>query len=80
MRGDAVKRPRDEWEINEDVRTLERAQNIRRDPERLKDAQDQIRKTREAQRTILGMKPVVDEKPVYRNKATLGRLSTPNRP
>jgi hypothetical protein len=30
-----VVRPRDEWEIREDMRTLVRAEEIRRDPKRL---------------------------------------------
>lgn len=33
-----AKRPRDEWEIREDARTLARAEEIKADKERMKDA------------------------------------------
>lgn len=72
-----TKKPRDEWEIRDDIRTLERAQEIRKDPNRLKDVQNMIRKTREAENSILNMK-TSGTTTRYSNPATRGTLPVPN--
>ena len=64
---------RDEWEIREDVRTLEQAQKIRNDPQRLREVQTMIKQQRQAQDSILSMKPP-EVRPLPTNPATRGAL------
>ena len=67
--------PRDRWDIESDVRTLENARAIRKDPQRLKDAQNMIREKRASESAILNMKPT--SSPKRANPATRGPLNVP---
>lgn len=67
-------RPRDKWEIEDDVRTLERAAEIRNDPERVRDAQNLIKEKRARQSEILGI-PVPPAAPGRKNPATIQKLT-----
>jgi hypothetical protein len=69
------KRPRDEYEIREDMRTLERARQIRKDPARLKDVQNMIKEQRIAQNEILGMTTAGNNRRA--NPATRGSRPVP---
>lgn len=70
-------RERDPWEIREDVRHLKEANAIKGDPNRLKDAQEYIRKDRQAEDSVLGLKsaPAV---PGRQNPATIMKLNVKN--
>lgn len=48
----AVSRPRDEYEIKEDLRAVKRAMIIFKDKERLKDVQDLIKKDKVTQTSL----------------------------
>lgn len=67
------KQGRDRWEIEDDLRTLTRAEEIKKDPERLKDAQDLLKEKRAVENTILGT-PVPTPNPGRKNPATVGRI------
>jgi len=62
---------RNEWEIREDVATLMRAEEIKNDTSRMKDAQNYIRTQREAEYAVLKMKAAPSRKV---NPATIGKL------
>lgn len=47
-----VGRPRDEYEIKEDLRAVKRAMTIFKDKERLKDVQDLIKKDKATQTSL----------------------------
>lgn len=68
-------RPREQWEIEDDVRTLERAADIQNDPQRVRDAQGLIKQKRERDTAILGI-PVPPEVPGRKNPATIMSLDT----
>ena len=67
-------RTRDQWEIEDDVRTLERAADIQGDPQRVRDAQNLIKQKRERDTAILGI-PVPPEVPGRKNPATIMPLN-----
>ena len=69
-----AKRPRDRWEIEDDLRTLKRAEEIKKDPERIRDAQALLREQRSAENSILGITPP-PATPGRRNPATVMQLN-----
>lgn len=73
MRNPNVVRARDKWEIEDDVRTLERATEIRQDPERLRDAQNLIKEKRAREDAVLGIE-VPPAAPGRKNPATIQKL------
>lgn len=63
MNGIAVERPREEWEIREDARTLARAEEIKADKERMRDATQMAQKLAdEEMKRINGMMKVAGRK------------------
>lgn len=64
---------RERWEIEDDLRTLKRAEEIKRDYERLTDAQNLLREQMAAERSILGER-APKEYGRRRNPATVARL------
>lgn len=69
------KRPRDRWEIEDDLRTLKRAEEIKKDPERIRDAQALLKEQRSAENSILGITPPPPT-PGRSNPATIMQLKT----
>lgn len=85
-----IKRPRDEWEIREDARTLARAEEIKADKGRLKEAQQMAGQLADEElKRVSGILKVAGksvpkrsgnttEEPFnrrgYRNPATIGKL------
>lgn len=70
-----AKRPRDRWEIEDDLRTLKRAEEIKKDPERIRDAQALLREQRSAENSILGITPPPPT-PSRKNPATVMQLNS----
>ena len=68
------KRPRDRWEIEDDLRTLKRAEEIKKDPERIREAQALLREQRIAENSILGITPPPPT-PGRSNPATIMQLN-----
>lgn len=68
------KRPRDRWEIEDDLRTLKRAEEIKKDPERIRDAQALLKEQRSAENSILGITPPPPT-PGRKNPATIMQLN-----
>lgn len=68
------KRPRDRWEIEDDLRTLKRAEEIKKDPERIREAQALLREQRKAENSILGITPPPPT-PGRNNPATIMQLN-----
>lgn len=73
--GSELKRQRDQWEIEDDLRTLKRAEEIKKDPERIRDAQALLKKQRSTENSILGITPPPTT-PGRRNPATIMKLDT----
>ena len=74
MRFCESKRPRDRWEIEDDLRTLKRAEEIKKDPERIRDAQALLKEQRSAENSILGITPP-PLTPSRHNSATIMKLN-----
>ena len=72
--GPEPKRPRDRWEIEDDLRTLKRAEEIKRDPERIRDAQALLKEQRRTENSILGI-PTPPPAPGRNNPATIMQLN-----
>ena len=68
------KRPRDRWEIEDDLRTLKRAEEIKKDPERIREAQALLKEQRLAENSILGITPPPPT-PGRSNPATIMQLN-----
>ena len=68
------KRPRDRWEIEDDLRTLKRAEEIKKDPERIRDAQTLLKEQRRTENSILGITPP-PQTPSRHNPATIMQLN-----
>ena len=67
------KRNRDRWEIGDDLRILKRAEEIKRDPERIRDAKALLKEQRSIETSILGV-PTPPATPGRRNPATIMKL------
>ena len=67
-------RPRDRWEIEDDLRTLKRAEEIKKDPVRIRDAQALLKEQRSAENSILGITPP-PKTPGRSNPATVMKLN-----
>ena len=65
---------RSKWEIEDDVRTLKRAAEIRNDPTRVRDAQNYILNERATEASILGL-PTPPPMPGRSNPATIMKLN-----
>ena len=78
--GMTVKSPRvrDKWEIEDDVRTLTRAAEIKKDPERVRDAQNYLKEKRATENSILGI-AVPPPTPGRKNPATIQKLTVFNK-
>lgn len=88
--GVAVERPREEWEIREDARVLARAEEIKADKDRMRDAQQMARQLADEEiKRMSGLMKVAGKKQPkqsigntsgtfskrdYKNPATIGRL------
>jgi hypothetical protein len=51
-----MKHKRDKWEIEDDMRTMARAEEIKKDPKRLKDCQDMAREKMKEMQAVMDMK------------------------
>ena len=69
------KRPRDRWEIEDDLRTLKRAEEIKKDPARIRDAQALLKEQRSTENSILGYS-APPPAPGRSNPATIMKLNT----
>lgn len=69
-----LRRPRDKWEIEDDLRILKRAEEIKKDPERIRDAQALLKEQRSAENSILGITPPPPT-PGRHNPATVMKLN-----
>lgn len=64
MNGIAVERPREEWEIREDARVLARAEEIKADKDRMRDATQMAQKMADEEiKRVAGMMKVAGRKP-----------------
>ena len=73
------KRGRDEWEIKDDVHTLKRAEEIKSDAARLKDATEHAAKDSAHMAKIAGMQPSKDavmKKPAHVKKPKKAEATT----
>ena len=68
-------RPRDRWEIEDDLRTLKRAEEIKKDPARIRDAQALLKEKRKTENSILGIS-APPPTPGRKNPATIMKLDT----
>ena len=69
------KRSRDRWEIEDDLRVLKRAEEIKRDPERIRDAKALLKEQRSIETSIMGV-PTPPTTPGRKNPATIMQLKT----